>query len=154
MHISGAFRPKTAKPMPGTEGMVLGQRNVIRLLLVTVLTCLPVRQAVGAFEALLEEVTVYRESERLLADPAVERGDRAIAEGMVGRYEGLHFENKWAERLHQTGMKVRGGCYSIICNCITSATDVRPTRKPPAVQCSSSNVDHLAVAKAPDAMVR
>ena len=61
---------------------------------------------VGAFEALLEEVTVYRESERLMADPAVEQGDRTIAEGMAGRYDGLHFDNKWAERVHQTGTKV------------------------------------------------
>ena len=49
---------------------------------------------------------MYRESERLLADPAVEHGDRTIAEGMAGRYDGLHFDNKWAERVHQTGTKV------------------------------------------------
>ena len=49
---------------------------------------------------------MYRESERLMADPAVEQGDRTIAEGMVGRYEGLHFENSWAERVHQTSMRV------------------------------------------------
>ncbi len=54
----------------------------------------------------MEEVTLYRESERLMADPAVEHGDRVIAEGIVGRYDGLRFENKWADRMHQTSMKV------------------------------------------------
>jgi len=62
---------------------------------------------VGAFEALLEEVTMFRESEKLMADPAVAQGDRTIAVGMAGRYDGLHFDNKWADRVHQTGAKVQ-----------------------------------------------
>ncbi len=49
---------------------------------------------------------MFRESEKLMADPAVEQGDRTIAVGMAGRYDGLHFDNKWADRVHQTGAKV------------------------------------------------
>ena len=89
---------------------------------------------------------MYRESERLLADPAVERGDRVIAEGMVGRYEGLHFENKWAERLHQTGMKVPR--LSVIHDAITSklehiASVFRPRSETNAVASQALKRGHV-----------
>ena len=103
----GAFPASNLNLVPDAAGMVgAKQYCLVRLVLAAMMYGSATRQAVGAFEALLEEVTVYNESERLIADPAVESGDRAIAEGMVGRYDGLHFENKWAERLHQTSMKV------------------------------------------------
>ena len=60
-------------------------------------------QAVGTFEGLLEEVTQYNESERLLADPTVASGDMAIAEGLT-------FTNKAASSLHWASVKVRWSC--------------------------------------------
>ena len=39
------------------------------------------------------------------------QGDRTIAVGMAGRYDGLHFDNKWADRVHQTGNKVPGASH-------------------------------------------
>jgi hypothetical protein len=58
---------------------------------------------VGTFEGLLEEVTQYKESERLLADPAAASGDMAIAEGLT-------FTNKAASGLHWASVKVGGSC--------------------------------------------
>lgn len=59
-------------------------------------------EAVGTFEGLLEEVTVYKESEALLSDPAAAQGDMAIAEG-------LQFTNKAASTVHWASVKVAGG---------------------------------------------
>lgn len=66
-------------------------------------------QAVGAFEALLQEVSMYRESEALrrdpllLEDPQLAQGDQAIAQGL----HGLVFKNKLARGIHSASMKVR-----------------------------------------------
>jgi hypothetical protein len=59
-------------------------------------------EAVGTFEGLLEEVTQYNESERLLSDPTAASGDMAIAEGLT-------FTNKAASSLHWASVKVAGG---------------------------------------------
>lgn len=72
-------------------------------------SCAAPVQAVGAFEALLQEVTMYRESEallrdpELLQDPQLAQGDQAIAEGL----QGLVFQNKLARGIHSVSMKVR-----------------------------------------------
>jgi hypothetical protein len=59
-------------------------------------------EAVGTFEGLLEEVTQYKESDKLLGDPAVAEGDFAIAQG-------LKFTNKAASGIHSMSCKVAGG---------------------------------------------
>ena len=61
-------------------------------------------QAVGTFEGLLEEVTQYKESEKLLADPTAASGDMAIAEGLT-------FTNKAASSLHWASVKVGKSCH-------------------------------------------
>ena len=76
-----------------------------------------VLQAVGTFEGLLEEVTQYNESERLLADPTVASGDMAIAEGLT-------FTNKAASSLHWASVKVRWSCRDA--TFAGSAIDSRP----------------------------
>lgn len=62
-----------------------------------------VRQAVGAFEALLQEVSIYREADALLQDPQLVEGDATIAQGLSG----LVFQNILARGIHSTSMKVR-----------------------------------------------
>lgn len=62
-------------------------------------------EAVGAFEALLQEVSVYREAEALMEEPALVQGDAKIAAGLSG----LVFQNKLARGIHSTSMKVADG---------------------------------------------
>jgi hypothetical protein len=63
---------------------------------------------VGTFEGLLEEVTQYKESERLLADPLAASGDMAIAEGLT-------FTNKAASSLHWASVKVGSSTADAAC---------------------------------------
>lgn len=65
-----------------------------------------ISQAVGTFEGLLEEVTQYKESEKLLADPVMQQGDFAIAEGL----KSLTFNNRAASSMYNMSCKVSDSC--------------------------------------------
>lgn len=89
-------------------------------------------QAVGTFEGLLEEVTQYKESDRLLADPLAASGDMAIAEGLT-------FTNKAASSLHRASVKVGSTCPQ----CMPAYTVLVSSLSQPLVRRALPAADHV-----------